>query len=110
MALRRLPNSAWRLTKAVYWKGYEDNLTGQSAMVAYNLLLSILPFALFALFVVGQVVESASLRDSVLSDLRRLFPNAAEGTLSSALDNVARFSTRAGLAALIASVWIGSSF
>jgi membrane protein len=110
MWLRRLPSRAWRLTKATYWKAYEDNVTGQSAMVAYNLLLSILPFALLALFIMGQVVESESLRNSVLADLRRLFPTAAEKTLDSALDNAARFSTRAGIAALIASIWIGSSF
>lgn len=101
---------AWRFVKAFYWKAYEDNLTGQSAMVAYNLLLSILPFGLLALFVAGQVIQSNQLSDSVLSDLRRLFPQTAETTLSSALHNVETFSTRIGIAALVASIWIGASF
>jgi membrane protein len=110
MLLRRLPSRLWRLTKATYWKAYEDNVTGQAAMVAYNLLLSILPFGLLALFVTGKVVESNSLRNSVLRDLQRLFPTAAEHTLNTALDNAASFSTRAGILALVASIWIGSSF
>src|SRR5918995_270237 len=32
--------AAGRAARAFYWKAFEDNLTGLSAMVAYNLLLS----------------------------------------------------------------------
>ena len=36
---------------ASFWhKAYEDNLTGLAAMVAYNLMLSVFPVALIALF------------------------------------------------------------
>ena len=46
-----------RLRRAIgrFWqKGYEDNLTGLAAMVAYNLLLSLFPVALIALFIAGR--------------------------------------------------------
>ena len=71
--------------RAFYWKAYEDNLTGQSAMVAYNLLLSILPLALLSLFIAGQIVESNALEQSVIRDLRKIFPGAAEQTVANAL-------------------------
>lgn len=96
--------------KTFYWKAYQDNLTGMSAMVAYNLLLSLFPLALLALFIAGRVLQSGNLEDSVLSDLQRVFPSAAEGTLNSALDNVRNSSTGIGIVAFVASVWIGSSF
>jgi membrane protein len=99
-----------RQVKRFYWKSYEDNLTGLSGMVAYNLLLSILPLALVALFIAGNVLQSVDLQESVLSDLRRVFPTATEATLSGALERVQSYSGQIGIAALIASVWIGSSF
>jgi YihY family inner membrane protein len=96
--------------KRAYWKAYEDNVTGLSGMVAYNLLLSVLPLALVALFVAGQVLQSSDLEESVLRDLRELFPSAADATLTGALDRVQGFHGQIGLAALVASIWIGSSF
>lgn len=101
---------AWRLVKAFYWKAYEDNITGLSGMVAYNLLLSVFPLALVALFVAGRVLESSAFEDRVLADLQELFPSATEKTLTSALDYVRNSSTGFGIVALITSVWIGSSF
>jgi YihY family inner membrane protein len=99
-----------RWLRVFYWKAYEDNLTGLSAMVAYNLLLSLFPLALLALFIAGRVLQSGDLEKSVLSDLQSVFPSAAEGTLDRALANVRNSSTGIGIGALIASVWIGSSF
>jgi len=96
--------------KAFYVKSYEDNLTGLSAMVAYNLLLSVFPLALLALFIAGRVLESPELERSVLEDLRGLFPEAADSTLTSALDRVQDSSTGFGVVALAASIWIGASF
>jgi len=96
--------------KAFYKKAYEDNLTGMSAMVAYNLLLSLFPLALLALFIAGRVLESSNLEQSVLEDLQTIFPSAAERTLDSALDNVRNSSTGIGIVAFVASIWIGSSF
>jgi YihY family inner membrane protein len=99
-----------RWLKSFWWKAYGDNLTGLSAMVAYNLLLSLFPLALLALFIAGRVVSSGDLEQSVLDDLQHIFPGAAETTLNSALDNVRNASTGIGIVALVASIWIGSSF
>lgn len=106
MSLRRGPDHV----KDFIRKAYEDNLTGQSAMVAYNMLLSILPLALLALFIAGKVLQSSDIESSVLRDLRRAFPNTADGTIRSALHGAQRYSTQLGIAAVVASVWIGSSF
>jgi membrane protein len=100
----------WDAVKHFWWKSFDDNLTGLSAMVAYNLLLSILPLALLALFVAGQVLGSGNLERNVLEDLRQLFPDTERSTLTGLLDGLERFSTRLGIAALVASVWIGASF
>jgi YihY family inner membrane protein len=99
-----------RYIAGFYWKAYEDNLTGLSAMVAYNLLLSVFPLALLALFIAGRVLESSAVEQSILADLHRLFPSAAGSTLTSALDRVRDSSTELGIVALISSIWIGASF
>jgi YihY family inner membrane protein len=101
---------AWRRVKRFYWKAYEDNLTGLSAMVAYNLLLSLLPVTLLALFVAGRVLQSDEVERNVLADLRDLFPDTAESTLTDLLGGLRDYSTSLGIAALVASVWIGTSF
>ncbi len=96
--------------KHFYRKAYEDNLTGLSGMVAYNLLLSVFPLALLALFIAGRVLESGDLEQSILQDLQQLFPSAADGTLQRALERVRNSSNTLGIVALVASIWIGSSF
>jgi membrane protein len=93
-----------------YRKAYEDNLTGLSGMVAYNLLLSVFPLALVALFIAGQVLSSHELEQSVLKDLERLFPSAADTTLVRALDRVRDNSTSIGILAVVSSIWFGASF
>ena len=94
-----------------FWRrAYEDDLPGLAAMVAYNLLLSILPLALLALFIAGKVLASAPLEERVLDDLSTLFPETARSTLAQALDQIRSSSTGYGIFALLASIWIGSSF
>jgi YihY family inner membrane protein len=94
-----------------FWrKAYEDNLTGLASMVAYNLLLSIFPVALVALWVAGRVLRSADLQHSVLLDLQQLFPSAAESTLSAAIRRLQQTSTTAGILAIVAAVWFASTF
>jgi membrane protein len=102
-----------RLGRAIrdfYWKAYQDNLTGLSAMVAYNLLLSIFPLALLALFIAGKLLNSGELEDSVLKDMRHLFPNIDPGQLENILTRVKNSSAGLGIGALVTSIWIGSSF
>src|SRR3954466_13104027 len=79
-------------------------------MVAYNMLLSILPLALLALFIAGRVLGSGDLERSVLNDLRQLFPDAARSTLQSLIKNLENHSTRIGIVALVTGIWFGSSF
>jgi membrane protein len=99
-----------RWLKTFYVKSYEDNLTGAAGMVAYNLLLSLLPFALLALFIASRLLKSADLEASIFQDLTRLFPSEAETTITSALSRVQASSTSFGLFALVTSIWFGSSF
>ncbi len=99
-----------RAFKDFWIKAYGDNVTGLAGMVAYNLLLSVFPLALLALFIAGQVLKSGGLERSILQDLQQLFPNATDATLTRALDRIRGTSTGFGLTGLVASVWIGSSF
>ena len=102
--------SPLRVVKDFYVKAYSDNITGLSGMVAYNMLLSVFPLALLALYIASRVLESGELEASVLEDLGRLFPNATDSTLTRALDRVRNSSTGFGVVALVTSVYIGSSF
>src|SRR3954453_16632596 len=79
-------------------------------MVGYNLLLSVFPLAILALFIAGQVLSSHQLEQSVLKDLEPLFPNAADATLLHALDRIRDSSTSLGIVAVISSIWFGASF
>ena len=106
----RIRRSLGQGLRDFYWKAYHDNLTGLSAMVAYNLLLSIFPLALLALFIAGKILQSNELEMSVLKDLRHLFPNIKEQDLNSLLNSVRRSSAGLGIGALVTSIWIGSSF
>jgi YihY family inner membrane protein len=96
--------------KRFYWKAFDDNLTGMAAMVAYNLLLATFPLALLALFIASRLLRSTELEDSVFQDLQRLFPTAAESTLTNLLDRIRTSTTGLGIVALVASIWICTSF
>jgi membrane protein len=94
-----------------FWrKAYEENVTGLAGMVAYNLLLSIFPLALVALFVAGRVLRSPEVQLSVLSDLQRVFPSAAEATLTEGIRRLQSTSTTTGILAIATSAWVGASF
>jgi membrane protein len=100
-----------RLAFAAFWrKAFEDNLTGLASMVAYNLLLSIFPLALVALFIAGRILRSPEVQASVLLDLQQIFPTAAESTLSAAVRRLRESSLTTGILALVAAVWFASSF
>ena len=65
-------------------------------MVAYNLLLSLFPVALIALFIAGRVLRSEEITQSVLADLQKLFPSATESDLRSALRSLRSSSRTVG--------------
>lgn len=96
--------------KAFWQRAYTENVTGLSAMVAYNLMLAVFPFALLVLFVFGQVLKIEGVETSVLSDLQRLFPSVEQGTLTDILREIRSNSTTIGIAAFLGSLWIGASF
>jgi membrane protein len=96
--------------RAFWNRAYRENVTGLSAMVAYNLLLAIFPFALLVLFIFGQVLKIGGVETGVVDDLQRLFPNAEEETLTDVLSRIEDNSTTIGIVAFFASLWIGASF
>lgn len=96
--------------RAFWQRAYRENVTGLSAMVAYNLMLAVFPFALLVLFVFGQVLKIGGVETGVLEDLQRLFPNAEQDTLSNVLERIEGNATTIGIAAFLASLWIGASF
>ena len=81
-----------------------------AAMVAYNLMLSVFPFALLVLFITGQLLQSADVEASILRDLAELFPSTEQDTLQSTLDQLRANSTEIGIVAIVAGLWIGASF
>src|SRR3954449_13396837 len=95
---------------AFWQRAYRENVTGLSAMVAYNLMLAVFPFALLVLFVFGQVLKIGGVESSVLNDLQRLFPNTEQHTLTDVLRRIEDNSTTIGIAAFVGSLWIGASF
>jgi YihY family inner membrane protein len=96
--------------RAFWQRAYRENVTGLSAMVAYNLMLAVFPFALLVLFVFGQVLKIKGVETGVLDDLQRLFPNTEQHTLADALERIEDNSTTIGIAAFVGSLWIGASF
>ena len=108
-----MPERAGKLRpwlRAFWNRAYRENVTGLSAMVAYNLMLAVFPFALLVLFVFGQVLRIQGVETGVLDDLQRLFPNVEQGTLSNVLERIEENSTTIGIAAFLGSLWIGASF
>ncbi len=96
---------------SAFWqRAYRENVTGLSAMVAYNLMLAVFPFALLVLFVFGQVLKIGGVETSVLNDLQRLFPDVEQHTLTDVLNRIEENSTTIGIAAFFGSLWIGASF
>jgi membrane protein len=94
-----------------FWRrAYKENVTGLSAMVAYNLMLAVFPFTLLVLFIGGQVLKIHGVETSVLNDLERLFPNTESNTISDVLERIQNNATTIGIAAFVGSLWIGASF
>jgi len=95
----------------VFWeRAYRENITGLSAMIAYNLALALFPFALLVLFIFGQVIRNPDVEASVLRDLQSIFPAAEQSSLTSVVDRIRDSSATIGLVAAIGAIWIGASF
>jgi len=104
----RTKSRSW--LRAFWNRAYRENVTGLSAMVAYNLMLAVFPFALLVLFIFGQVLKIGGVENGVLNDLQRLFPNTEQHQLTDVLTRIEDNSTTIGIAAFFGSLWIGASF
>ncbi len=94
-----------------FWKLADSaGLTGNAAMLAYNMLIGVIPVALLSLFVAGQVLSSERVETSVLGDLREVFPGTTEHTLNQLLGQIKSSTATTGVLALIASLWLAGSF
>jgi membrane protein len=85
------------------------NITGLASMIAYDMLLGVIPLAFVALFIASKVLTSASVEARVISDLRVVFPGTADSTLNSLLAEVRARSTSTGILAIASSLWVSSS-
>ena len=95
----------------VFWeRAYRENITGLAAMVAYNLALALFPFVLLVLFIFGQVIDNADVRQTVIHDLQQIFPSAEQDSLAGVVDRIRDSSATIGVVAAIATIWIGASF
>ncbi|MHB1571705.1 MAG: YihY/virulence factor BrkB family protein [Solirubrobacteraceae bacterium] len=106
----RIVRRFWRIVRRFWRIAWRANLTGMASMVAYSMLLAVIPVALLALFVAGNVLSSPAIQSSVLGDLREVFPGAAEHTLTSLLNEIRTSTTSTGVLGLVGSLWLGSSF
>jgi membrane protein len=100
----------WSPVGRFFGIAFRSNVTGMSSMVAYAMLLTVVPVALLGLFIAGQVLKSGSVEQSVLRDLSEIFPGATKTTLATLLKQVRISTTKTGVLALVASVWFGASF
>lgn len=108
--MSKLSLRAGRVIRRFWRLAWDSNLTGQASMLAYNMLLGVIPVALLGLFVAGQVLSSSAVQRSVQVDLNEVFPGATKEAVGSLLHEVQGSTTSTGVLALIASLWLASSF
>jgi membrane protein len=87
----------------------QANITGLASMIAYDMILGVIPLAFVALFIASKVLASANVEARVIVDLREVFPGTADTTLNSLLDEVRQRSTSTGILAIATSLWVSSS-
>jgi membrane protein len=96
------------LTGLSLWRGFvrfysSDNLT-YAASIAYYALLSLFPFSMLALAVLGSVTAAESDRNAVLGFVLRYFPKQFE-FITAQLDAFRAETVRFGIAGTIALIW-----
>jgi membrane protein len=74
------------------------------------MLLGVVPLALLGLFVAGQLLASSPAEQSVERSLQAFFPGTTRHQLDALLHQVASSTPTTGVLALIASLWLASSF
>jgi membrane protein len=97
-----------RLTGLSFWKGFQsfydsDNLT-YAASIAYYALLSLFPFFLLALALLGRSTADVENRNAVLSFVLRYFPSQFD-FITKQLDAFRGDNLTIGVAGTIALIW-----
>jgi membrane protein len=107
-AIGRKAREIARLTAQSFWRGFvgfynSDNLT-YAASIAYYALLSLFPFALLAVALLGLAAADASDRTAVLEFVLQYFP-AQFDFITKQLDALGGSAATLGVAGTIALVW-----
>jgi membrane protein len=107
-AIGRRARDIARLTALSFWKGFQgfydsDNLT-YAASIAYYALLSLFPFFLLALALLGRSTADVRNRHAVLTFVLRYFP-AQFDFITKQLDAFQGDAVTVGVAGTIALVW-----
>jgi len=107
-AIGRRARAIARLTGLSFWKGFQgfydsDNLT-YAASIAYYALLSLFPFFLLALALLGRSTADENSRNTVLEFVLRYFPSQFD-FITTQLDAFRVDTIRIGVAGTIALVW-----
>lgn len=107
-AIGRRARAIARLTGLSFWKGFQgfydsDNLT-YAASIAYYALLSLFPFFLLALALLGRSTADENSRNTVLEFVLRYFPSQFD-FITKQLDAFRVDTIRVGVAGTIALVW-----
>ena len=107
------PGRRLRLVGVAAWRGVaelynSDGLT-HAASIAYYALLSLFPFLLLMLSVVGLVTADASDRDAVVRFILRYFPRQFE-FITGQLDAFRASTLQLGLGGSVALVWASLGF
>src|SRR5215212_6806726 len=96
------------LTGQSFWKGFQgfyssDNLT-YAASIAYYALLSLFPFFLLALALLGRSTVDVASRNAVLTFVLRYFPRQFD-FITNQLDAFRTDTVRIGVAGTLALIW-----
>jgi membrane protein len=107
-AIGRRARDIARLTALSFWKGFQgfyesDDLT-YAASIAYYALLSLFPFFLLALTLLGRSTADVNSRNAVLEFVLRYFPSQFE-FITHQLDAFQQDTVRIGVGGTIALVW-----
>jgi membrane protein len=99
-----------KLTKLVFKKIGDDELSTRSAALSYYFLLAVFPMFLFLVSIVGVVAGAHSqLRDTIVTALGRLAPGSASELIHSVINQTFKNSSGIKLAAgIIGALWAAS--
>jgi len=102
----------WVLTKYTYLSFTRDDCMQLAAAIAYYVLFSILPLAIFTVSVFGFFLNSTHLRNEIVNrvlDVVPLTQTEGRSAVEDALNNVKRVSGPVAALGLLATLWTASA-